>query len=369
MKWRRILGSQWDRVRAARADILRTRVLVEELAASLSESRTESAATRKALAQLAQQNAAEHDRTIEALAEAGAQLVAARTELSELRQQTAAEHRRTMEALRIVRDDDAAAWEALRRLRETNDYGLAFDEDEPLISVIMPTYMGWKLMRERALPSLLAQTYERYECIVVGDAAPADAEEAVSSFRDPRLRFVNLPYRGPYPSDPRDAWLISGSPPCNTGLAIARGRWILFADDDDGMRPTCLESLLGLARERRAEVAYGQLYLHRPDASGYLLGVFPPELEQWGTQGALLHAGLPSLWKDPSDWLFDVPNDWSVADKMLRIGVRFAMLEEPVVDYYPSRLWTDRPDARPEFDWRPPLAPSREPSGAPPASG
>jgi hypothetical protein len=62
-----------------------------------------------------------------------------------------------------------------------------------------------------------------------------------------------------------------------------------------------------------------------------------------------MHARLPFLPEDPSDWLFEVPNDWSVADKMLRIGVRFAMLEEPVVGYYPSRLWTDRADTRPEF--------------------
>jgi GT2 family glycosyltransferase len=156
--------------------------------------------------------------------------------------------------------------------------------------------------------------------------------------------------------------LVSGSSACNTGFAMARGRWILIADDDDAMRPTCLQSLLELARARRAEVAYGQLHLHRPDASSYVIGVFPPELEQWGTQGALMHAGLPSLWEDPSDWLFDVPNDWALANKMLRIGVRFAMLDEPVVDYYPSRLWDDRPDPRPEFDWRPAPAPTREPS-------
>jgi hypothetical protein len=362
MKWRRALGSQWQRVRTVRGDILRTRILLEELAASMSASRAESAALRTALAQLAQQKAAEHHRTIDALSESEARLAAMQTELFELRQRGAAEHRRTMEALRIVRDDDGAAWEALRRLRESNGYGLAFDEDEPLISVIMPTYLAWKLMRERALPSLLAQTYERFECIVVGDAAPPQAQEAVSSFRDARLRFVNLSYRGPYPHDPRDAWLVSGSSACNAGFAMARGRWILIADDDDAMRPTCLQSLLGLARSRRAEVAYGQLHLHRPDASSYVIGAFPPELEQWGTQGALMHAGLPSLWEDPSDWLFNVPNDWALADKMLRIGVRFAMLEEPVVDYYPSRLWTDRPDPRPEFDWRPAPAPTREPS-------
>jgi hypothetical protein len=349
MKWRRVLGSQWERIRAARADILTTRVRVEELVASLSASRAESAATSRALTELAQRTEAEHDRTMEALSGSSAQLAATRAELSELRERTAAEQRRTMEALRVVRDDHGVAWEALWRLRKSDDYALAFEEDEPLVSVIMPTYMGWKLMRERALPSLLGQTYRRFECIVVGDAAPAEAEEAVSSFGDDRLRFVNLPYRGPYPHDAGGAWLVSGTAPSNTGLALAKGRWILYGSDDDAMRETCIESLLELARAQGAEVAYGQLRLHRPDGDGALLGVFAPKLAQWGAQGALLHAGLPFLWADPSDWLFDIPNDWSMADKMLRIGVRFAMLEATVVDYYPSRLWTDRPDPRPEF--------------------
>ena len=321
----------------------------EEVAASVSAARAELAVMQTALAELTQRTAAEHSRTIEALAESGAELAATRTELAALRQRTADEHRRTIDALRVVRDDGSAAWEALWKLRESDDYALAFEEDEPLVSVIIPTYSDWELMRERALPSLLAQSYERYECIVVGDAAPPDAEKAVTSFRDDRLRFINLPYRGPYPPDPRDAWLISGTTPCNTGLALAQGRWILYASDDDSLRPTCIESLLELARTRRAEVPYGQIYLHEPDGSGRLLGVFPPKFAQWGTQAALLHAGLPFLWEDPSDWLFGVPNDWSMADKMLRIGVRFAMLEEPVLDYYPSRLWTDRPDPRPEF--------------------
>jgi hypothetical protein len=362
VKLRGLIASQWDRVRAARADVLTTRVRSEELAASLSETRAELAATHTALAELAQRTAAEHDRTIEAVAESGTELAAMRTELAALQERSAGDHRRTMEALRVVRDDDSAAWEDLWRLRRSDDYALAFDEEEPLVSVIMATYMDWELMRERALPALVAQTYERFECIVVGDAAPPEAEKAVSSFGDDRLRFVNLPYRGPYPDDPRDAWLVSGTGPCNTGLALARGRWILYGADDDALRPTCLESLLELARTQRAEVAYGQLLLRRPVGADYALGVFPPKLEQWGTQGALMHAGLPFLWEDPSDWLFDVPNDWSMADKMLRIGVRFAMLEEPVVDYYPSRLWGDRPDPRPEFDWRPAPAPTREPS-------
>ena len=46
----------------------------------------------------------------------------------------------------------------------------------------------------------------------------------------------------------------------------------------------------------------------------------------------------------PTDWMFGIPNDMSLLERMLRIGVRFSMLEETVVDYYPSQL-CDRPDA------------------------
>src|SRR5436189_1283367 len=76
VRWRRVLGSQWERVRAARADILTTRVRADELAASVSAARAELGAMRTAVAELAQRTAAEHSRTIEALAESGAELAA-----------------------------------------------------------------------------------------------------------------------------------------------------------------------------------------------------------------------------------------------------------------------------------------------------
>jgi hypothetical protein len=315
-----------------RADIRATRARVYEVAAALAESRAEIAATRTALAELEERTAASR-----------AETAATRTALAELGERTAADHRRTMEALKIVRDNDAAAWQALWRLRDSTEYALAFDEDEPLVTVIMPTYNNWKLMRERALPAVLSQTYERFECIVVGDAAPPEAAQVVSSFGDDRLRFVNLPYRGPYPDDPHEAWLVSGTTTSNTGLALARGRWILYSGDDDAVRPNCIESLLAVARAERAEVPYGRLHMCDPKGDGWVLGVFPPELGQWGAQCSLLHAGLRFLPSEPSDWLFGVPNDWSLADRMLRIGVRFAMLDETVADYYPSRLWTEEP--------------------------
>jgi hypothetical protein len=256
----------------------------------------------------------------------------------------AADHDRVMHALRIARDDDAASWNRLWELRGGPDYERAFTDPDPLVSILISTYDNWRLLKERALPSVLAQTYEHWECVVVGDAAPPETAEVVAACGDPRIRFVNLPYRGPYPERRDDAWLISGTNPFNTALKLARGRWIGVVDDDDALVPEYIESLLGLARERHAELAYGQLRYKFPDRPDELVGVGPPpRFATWGLQCSLFHAGLGFIPMLSSDWLFATPNDWSWAERLLRIGVRFAMLEAPVVDYYPSRVWNDRP--------------------------
>jgi Glycosyl transferase family 2 len=297
---------QWQRLRAVRADILATRARADQLAEDVA---------------------------------------ALRARLDELTSQTTANHARAMHAMRIVRDDDVRSRARLWELRNTSDYQQAFDEDEPLVTILVTTYRNWPLLRERCLPSILDQTYQRFEAIVVGDAAPPEAEQVVRSFGDDRLRFVNLPYNGPYPAVPEDAWLVSGTTPWNTGLALAKGRWIGSNSDDDALRPNYVESLLRLARATRAEVPSGQIFMRHPNGGGEVLGSFPPEHGQWGTQCALLHSGLRFMPLEPTDWLFGLPNDASLLERMLRIGVRFAALDEPVVDYYPSKLWTDRMSA------------------------
>ena len=271
---------------------------------------------------------------------------ACRSELRDLRIQFAeqaakasSDHERTVLALRMVRDDDAAARSTLWSLRSTPAYASAYEEDEPLVTIIISTYTNWALLRDRSLPSVLAQTYERWETIVVGDAAPDEARQAVESFGDPRIRFVNLPYRGPYPDNPSDAWLVSGTMPWNMGLALAKGSWIGTNGDDDELRPRYIESLLQLARDTTAEVPYGYINQKDPHGPDTTLGTFPPVHSQWGLQASLIHSGLRFIPMQPSDWIFGIPNDSSLLERMLRIGVRFSILEDRVVDYFPSSLW------------------------------
>jgi hypothetical protein len=348
------------RLREIRADVRSARIHSEAAFAVASDSALVAAEAMRALAVCQQQlvdiradliklstSAADSSAAVSvAHAQLLGQVAALGSSLAAASATATADHERTLLGLRMVRDDDAAARAALWAVRETAEYEAAFEEDEPLVTILITTYLNWPLLRDRALPSVLGQTYERLEVIVVGDAAPDDARQVVESFGDPRLRFINLPYRGPYPEDPRDAWQISGTTPWNTGYALAKGHWIGSTSDDDALRPSYVESLLKLARRERAEVPYGSIQALAPDGPAERLGAFPPYSGQWNMQSSLLHRGLRFLPLQPSDWVFDVPNDVSLLERMLRIGVRFAMIDEPVVDIYPSRLWSGREEGR-----------------------
>lgn len=328
-------NSLWRRARAARMDLVRTR---EDSAAALAALGALEQRSAEALAisrGLGEQSATMLEAT-RALQERSLALEAQLATIDASAQQR---HLDTIGALRVVRDDDASAWNRLWELRRTAAYESAFDTERPLVTAVVTTYRNAALLKERSIPSLLGQTYENLEIIVVGDAAGPDVEAAARSFDDPRLRWVNLPQRSPYPDDPRRAWLVYGTTPFNTGWALARGAWIVANSDDDAFRPDHVETLLTLAQRERAEVAYGQIAQHEPGGATTVLGAFPPAHGQWGIQCSILHAGLGFLPLHPSDWRFGVPNDWSFAERLLRIGARFAQVERPVVDYYPSAFW------------------------------
>jgi len=101
----------------------------------------------------------------------------------------------------------------------------------PLISVVIPTHNRFSLLC-RAVKSVLAQSYESLECIVVDDGSTDDTRSLLSKVNDPRL--VYLRHETPrYASAAR-----------NTGIAQASGKYIAFLDDDDEWMPSKLEKQL-----------------------------------------------------------------------------------------------------------------------------
>ena len=93
-----------------------------------------------------------------------------------------------------------------------------------LVSVIIPTYDRPELLR-RSLGSVIGQTYRRLEIIVVDDASSVDVAPIIGSFHDDRIRLIRHDVR-------------QGAPIArNDGIAIAKGSYIAFQDDDDEWFP------------------------------------------------------------------------------------------------------------------------------------
>jgi glycosyltransferase involved in cell wall biosynthesis len=108
---------------------------------------------------------------------------------------------------------------------------------QPLFSIIIPTYGRASFLAE-AIDSVLAQTVEDFECLVIDDGSP---EPVCLITSDQRVRLVRREVNGG-PSAAR-----------NTGLAIASGRHVAFLDDDDLYLPNRLE--LAIEGLERAPVA------------------------------------------------------------------------------------------------------------------
>jgi hypothetical protein len=248
-----------------------------------------------------------------------------------------AELDKVRQMLRHMDDETVDNRRRLYTLRGSEEYELAYTEEEPLVSFVLPTYKRWETLRDVALPSILAQTHTNIEAIVVGDQAPPETAEAIASLADPRVRYYNRTVRGPYPEDPGVRWYMVGSPPYNDGLSLVRGRWIAGMADDDEVRPEFAETLLAAARERRLENCYGRHRVVYPSREELVLGSFPPKYGEFVTQAAIYHSGLRFFQYDLADPIYEEPNDWSLCRRMMDAGVRYGMVETVVCDKHESR--------------------------------
>jgi len=100
---------------------------------------------------------------------------------------------------------------------------------QPLISVIVPCYNQAQYMDE-CLQSVLDQTYQNWECIIVNDGSPDDTEEVALQWTEKDTRFIYLKKENGGLSSAR-----------NAGIEIAKGEWILPLDCDDKIGSQYLE--------------------------------------------------------------------------------------------------------------------------------
>jgi hypothetical protein len=247
-------------------------------------------------------------------------------------------------ALRALAWRDSENRERLYALRGTSEYAAAWTDVRPLVSITVATHARPGLLTTRSLPSILAQTYGAIEVIVIGDHADEATAEAVRGLGDPRVVYHNLTQRLRFSDDPWRTWLVAAAMARNEAYRLARGRWLMSFDDDDAMRPDCVERLLARAREDRLEAVYGRAGVHRPGEAAFSIGSFPPRLGEFSWAAGLQHAGLRFFARELFAADFGVPGDWFTAERMLRAGVRFGMVDAVLADLYPSAMNHVKPD-------------------------
>jgi glycosyltransferase involved in cell wall biosynthesis len=139
---------------------------------------------------------------------------------------------------------------------------------KPAVSVIIPTFNRAAVLG-RAIRSVLGQTCQEWELIVVDDASTDGTEQVVRSFSDDRIKYIRHD-RG-----------RRGGAARNTGIRQARGEYVAFLDSDDEWLPEKLQKELEVFRN--SDPAVGLVYTGKMilDEHGRVLKLRMPTKSGW----------------------------------------------------------------------------------------
>lgn len=121
------------------------------------------------------------------------------------------------------------------------------------VSVIIPTFNSEKFIK-RAIYSVLIQSYEDFELIIVDDCSTDNTVKIIESFNDDRIKIVK-----------HDV---------NTGVGVARqtglkyttGDFVLFVDSDDYLKDDFIEMCVLLQKQENADIIYTSFSISFPNA-------------------------------------------------------------------------------------------------------
>jgi len=149
---------------------------------------------------------------------------------------------------------------------------------KPKISIIVPCYKQAQFLPE-ALNSLLAQSFQDWECIIVNDGSPDNTAEVAGVWinKDTRFHYIEKSNGG-----------ISSARNC--GLATARGEFIQFLDADDLLEPEKLSWQVSfLDVHPQTGIVYGDMQYFLEDNSSERRYTISGANEPW----------MAKVWQDP----------------------------------------------------------------------
>ena len=132
------------------------------------------------------------------------------------------------------------------------------------VSIIIPVYNTGERLH-RCLDSIIAQSYQDYECIVVDDGSTDESSAIIDEYatRDVRFKVVHKENGG-----------VSSAR--NYGLNIASGEWLVFIDSDDFLVPNHIASFMDAVTDDVDLVMTGFRFLHpnKTTEHGYNVGKY-----------------------------------------------------------------------------------------------
>lgn len=198
----------------------------------------------------------------------------------------------------------------------------------PEFSILMPAYNYGRYLPE-AIGSVLAQTFDDWELIIVDPASDDDTADILASFRDPRIHSLSTG------REPLAATL-------NRALHAASGTWVSNLNADDRFVPQTLEHVLMMMSQHPTADVLG-FYLRTIDARGDLL--MDSSTEEWFNHPSDLNDPAAWIWHNHlvgaacvrRDALLSVGGygsdltpivDWDLWVRLLAAGHRFEVLPE-----------------------------------------
>lgn len=114
----------------------------------------------------------------------------------------------------------------------------------PLVSIIVPVYRVEKYL-DRCIESVLKQTFDHWELILVDDGSPDRCGEICNGYArsDRRIRVIHH----------KNGGIVRAR---NAGIAIATGKYLAFVDSDDYIEPRMYEEMVSKAETDRLQIVW-----------------------------------------------------------------------------------------------------------------
>jgi len=206
-----------------------------------------------------------------------------------------------------------------------------YNNANPLISVYVPTYNRGEILIDRAVKSILAQTYQNFELIIIGDCCKDNTTELVSQIKDKRVRYFNIPTRGyRYPPTAINHWFNGSTVASNVALSMVKGDWIARNDDDDIWTEDHLQKLLDFALKNDYEFVSSSYKTISSEGEENIIDNSKDEIPIGGTQTWLYRSYLKFVKYNINCWRkkWNRVNDTDIQERMFKAGVRTGYLDD-----------------------------------------